>query len=349
MGTFFWLDPKLGRQVALKVLPPEMATGERLMRFEREAKAVAALDHPNIVTIYDIDQHESTPYIAMEYVEGKTLRELMGTRDLALNKSLHYAIQIAEGLARAHNQGIVHRDLKPDNVMVTDDGLVKLLDFGLAKLTEPSDWTEASTRDLQQPHTKEGHIVGTAPYMSPEQAQGQKVDNRSDIFSFGSVLYEVVTGRRAFAAETIPELLAAIIREQPGRVSETLPSVPLDLEKVVTRALRKEPERRFQSMADVKVELQEIKEELDSGSYVSAAQVTTKAEAPRKKKWLGLAAGIVAAVVAVAGWLYFKPAENPAPRTILLTSFLTLWRGDCLRPGACSLSIRHFCRAYRWR
>jgi serine/threonine protein kinase/Tol biopolymer transport system component len=315
-------DLKLGRTVAIKVLQKELASDpERLKRFEQEARSASALNHPNIITIYDISEHESTPYIAMEYVEGKTLRELLGTRELTLSKSLQYAVQIADGLARAHGQGIVHRDLKPDNVMVTEDGLVKILDFGLAKLMEPSDWTEASTRDLQRPHTQEGHVVGTAPYMSPEQAQGQKVDARSDIFSFGSVLYEMVTGRRAFAAKSIRELLTAIIREHPNKVSEVVPSVPLDLEKVITRALRKEPERRIQSMADVKIELQDIKEELESGSFVSADQVSRKAAEPRGKTWLWLAAAVVLITVVAASWLYFKPAADIPHRTIPLTSY----------------------------
>jgi serine/threonine protein kinase len=266
-------------------------------------------------------------------VEGKTLREIVRRGDLKLSKVLHYAIQMADGLARAHSHGIVHRDLKPDNVMVTEDGLVKILDFGLAKLVEPSDWTEASTRDMEQPHTKEGHIVGTAPYMSPEQAQGkQELDGRSDIFSFGSFLYEMVTRRRAFPEDSMAELLAAIMRDEPKKVSELVPSVPLELERVITRALRKEPERRFQSMADLRVALQEIKEELDSGSFVSAGQVQ-KTEPPRGRKiWLWIAAAFVALAIGVAGWLYFSTPAEPPMSTIPLTSYPGEEREPALSP-----------------
>ncbi len=279
-------DLKLGRTVAIKLLQKNLAADpERLKSFEQEARAASALDHPNIVTIHDIAEVDGQHFIVMQYVEGKTLRELMAAKRLPLSKTIHYAIQIADGLARAHSHGIVHRDLKPDNIMVTEDGLVKILDFGLAKLIEPSDWTEASTRDLAQPHTKEGHIVGTAPYMSPEQAQGQKVDARSDIFSFGSVLYEMVTGRRAFSADSMPELLVAIIKAEPDKASDIVPSMPLDLGKAINRALKKEADRRFQSMADVRVELQEIKEELDSGSFVSAEQVRTAAAKRLNGTW----------------------------------------------------------------
>jgi Tol biopolymer transport system component/predicted Ser/Thr protein kinase len=317
------LDTKLNRTVALKVLPRELASDpERRQRFEQEARAASALDHVNIITIHDILEADGTHFIVMQYVEGRSLRELMQKGSLDLKEALLYATQIAEGLSRAHGKGIVHRDLKPDNVMVTEDGLVKILDFGLAKLTEPGELSEAATRDLDI-KTKEGHILGTAPYMSPEQAQGKSIDARSDVFSFGSVLYEMVTGRRAFAAASLPELLTAIIREEPRKVSELLPSAPLDLERLISRALRKEPERRFQSMADMKVEIQDLKETLDSGSFVSAEQVTGMAVRHRGKTWPWLAAAVAAMVAAVAGWLYLSSLETvrAPPRTLPLTAY----------------------------
>ncbi len=191
--------------------------------------------------------------------------------------------------------------------MATEDGLVIIVDFGLAKLIEVADLSEASTRDMGQPHTKEGHIVGTAPYMSPEQAQGLKVDARSDIFSFGSVLYEMVTGRRAFSEDTMPGLLAAIIRGEPKKVSELVPSVPLELGRVITRAMRKEKERRFQSMADMKVALQEIKEEVDSGSAVSVVQALRPAARRSGKTWWIAGAAMALALLAVIGGYMLLP------------------------------------------
>jgi Tol biopolymer transport system component len=279
------------------------------------------LDHPKIITIHDIAEVEGTHFIVMQYVEGKTLRELMHRGRLELSKTLHYATQVAEGLSRAHDKGIVHRDLKPANIMVTEDGLVKILDFGLAKLAEPGEQSEASTKDLDL-KTKEGHVLGTAPYMSPEQAQAKKVDHRSDIFSFGSVLYEMVSGRRPFVGESTPEVLTAILREEPNKVSELLTSVPMDLDRVISRALRKEPERRFQSMADVRVELQEIKEDLELGSFVSARQMARAAakRGGRYGPWVG--AGLIAVgMVSIALWLYLRPAPLPPVRTVPLTSF----------------------------
>ena len=223
-----------------------------------------------------------------------------------LGTILHYGIQLADALAKAHSAGIAHRDLKPDNVMVTEDGLVIILDFGLAKLIEPADLSEASTRDMGRLHTKESHLVGTAPYMSPEQAQGLRVDGRSDIFSFGSVLYEMVTGRRAFSEQTMVALLGAIVKTVPKRVSELAPSVPLDLDRVITRALRKEKERRFQSMTDMKIELVEIKEKVDSGSAVSAAQALVPgARRSEKSRWVAWAAVAMALVLLVGIVGYF--------------------------------------------
>jgi serine/threonine protein kinase len=210
-------DTHLDRFVALKVLPPEKtADPERRRRFVQEAKAASALNHPNIVTVHDTASAAGLDFIVMEWISGKTLGQLIGGKGLKLDAALKYATQIAEALAAAHATGIVHRDLKPGNVMVTGSGLVKVLDFGLAKLAEP-DIREAESTRTMGPQTEEGVIVGTFAYMSPEQAHGQRVDARSDIFSFGSVLYEMITGRRAFQGETGLATLSAIADKEPRR------------------------------------------------------------------------------------------------------------------------------------
>ena len=249
-------DLRLDRFAALKILPPErVADPDRKRRFVQEAKAASALNHPNIITIYDIDQEGGMDFIAMEYVAGKTLAELIGHKGLKLNEMLKYGIQIADALGAAHATGIVHRDLKPGNVMVTESGLVKVLDFGVAKLTEPGAGELAPTQTLK-PFTEEGMIVGTVAYMSPEQAEGKKLDARSDIFSFGSVLYEMVSGRRAFQRDSQIATLSAILLQEP----KPLEGIPLDLKKIIGRCLHKDPNRRTQHMVDVKLALEELKD-----------------------------------------------------------------------------------------
>ena len=209
-------DTHLDRFVAIKVLPPEkVADPERKQRFVQEAKAASSLNHPNIITIYDIGQAEGVDFISMECVTGKTLDRLIPRRGMRLNETLKCAVQIADALARAHSAGIVHRDLKPGNIMVNEHGLVKVLDFGLAKLTEPTSAGEDESTRTMRPTTEEGKIVGTVAYMSPEQAEGKRVDARSDIFSFGSVLYEMVTGEKAFHGDTKASTLAAILKHTP--------------------------------------------------------------------------------------------------------------------------------------
>jgi eukaryotic-like serine/threonine-protein kinase len=209
----------------------------------QEAKAASALNHPNIVHIYDINSSGGTDFIAMEFVPGKTLDQCIGKSGLALKDTLKYAIQIADALARAHSAGIVHRDLKPANIIVADDDRVKVLDFGLAKLTETiSGDPEAATATMtaeENPQTEEGSIVGTVAYMSPEQAEGKKVDARSDIFSFGTVLYEMVTGRRPFEGATKISTLSAILHKEPEAASRIAQGVPVELEKIINRCLRK--------------------------------------------------------------------------------------------------------------
>src|SRR5262247_1573455 len=238
-------DTRLAREVAVKVLPDEVSSDAgRLKRFEKEARAASALNHPNIVTIYDIGSADSVSWIAMERVEGKTLRELLFAGAMPTKRLLSIAAQIADGLATAHQAGIVHRDLKPENVMVTKEGRVKILDFGLAKLTGTESGENAS-RLPTETGTSPGVVLGTIGYMSPEQAAGQTIDFRSDQFSFGSILYEMATGKRAFQKGTAVDTLSAILHEEPKPLSVVSPEAPVPLRWIVERCLAKDPEERY--------------------------------------------------------------------------------------------------------
>jgi serine/threonine-protein kinase len=259
------VDTRLDREVALKVLAPEaMGHPERKRRFIQEARTASALNHPNIITIYDIGAVEAggrtVDFIAMEYVKGRTLYEMIGPQGVPLTEALRYGIQVASALEAAHAVGIIHRDLKPANIMVTAHGLVKVLDFGVAKLSEPEDPDpNAPTQTLDRPpRTTEGTVVGTVAYMSPEQAEGKRVDVRSDLFSFGSMFYEMLTGQRAFQGDSRLSIMASILRDEPGPGGELAGVVPVEVEPILARCLRKDPERRFQSAADLKVVLQEL-------------------------------------------------------------------------------------------
>ena len=236
-------DTHLDRFVALMILPPErIADAERKRRFVQEAKAASALNHPNIIHVYDIAEADGIEFIAMEYVQGKTLERFVGVKGLGINEALGYAVQIADGLAKVNAAGIVHRDLKPANIMVNEDGGVKILDFGLAKLMERGEASpSASTKTTaagEELNTERGVVVGTLAYMSPEQAQGKTVDARSDIFSFGSVLYEMLTGRRAFQGESKAMTLASILEKEPQPISEIVAGAPPEVERVLARCLR---------------------------------------------------------------------------------------------------------------
>jgi Tol biopolymer transport system component/predicted Ser/Thr protein kinase len=313
-------DTHLDRPVAIKVLRPEaVADPERRRRFVQEAKAASALNHPNIITIYDIDTAEGVDFIAMEYVPGATLDQKLGRRGLVLSEALKYGIQTADALAQAHGAGIIHRDLKPANLMVTEDGRLKVLDFGLAKLTESTPAQEATqTLDKAAGRTQEGTIVGTVAYMSPEQAQGKKIDARSDIFSFGSVLYEMISGRRAFEGQTKISTLAAILNQEPRPASDVLPGLPREMERILNRCLRKDPARRFQTMADLKVALEELKEESESGRLVAAAPMAR----PRIPMAV-LVAGVLAVMAATAGVTWWLLRSRTPPRRDLKLTRLT--------------------------
>ena len=307
-------DTHLDRFVALKFLPAEkVADPDRKRRFVEEAKAASALNHPNIVTIHDIASEDGRDVIVMEYVEGKTLTELIGRKGLPVAEALRLAIPMADALAAVHDAGIVHRDLKPANVMVTDKGQVKVLDFGLAKLAERPPVGESA------PRTETGTILGTVAYMSPEQAEGKKVDARSDIFSFGSVLYEMLTGHRAFERDPTASTLAAILKEEPKPARELAGGLPPELDRIVARCLRKDPERRFQHMGDVKAALADLSDEISHADLVPAPLV---APPPGRKRWLPLAAAILAVLGAGVWFLPFgsKPPET-AMRVVPLTSY----------------------------
>jgi serine/threonine protein kinase len=291
-------DTHLDRFVALKILPTEKVTDpDRSRRFVQEAKAASSLNHPHIITIHDIDEADGVHFIAMEHVDGKTLDQLIPRHGMRLSEALKVAVQVADALAAAHEAGIVHRDLKPGNLMVTDKGQVKVLDFGLAKLTEkifpePQDATITAL-----PSTEEGKIVGTVAYMSPEQAEGKKADARSDIFSFGSVFYEMVTGRRAFQGDTPASTQAAILKENPQLASQIVQTLPRELERLIFRCLRKDLHQRFQHMDDVKISLEEL--QLES-SAAALAPISAEKSLPRqflnKMTLLVLGSGLV------AGW-----------------------------------------------
>ena len=314
------VDSRLGRQAAVKVLPQSLLEHrERIARFEREARAASALNHPNIVTIYETGSGDFGFYIAMEFVEGRTLREMLHTGPVPLRRLLSVAAQIADGLAKAHQAGIVHRDLKPDNLMVTKDGLVKILDFGLAKLSyAEEDRNEDSRLATMTQATEPGVVLGTAGYMSPEQAAGQPLDFRSDQFSFGSVLYELATGKRAFFGKTKPETLAAIIRDEPQPVASLNPKVPPPLRWIVERCLAKEPKERYASTEDLARDLASVRDHL---SEASLSGPTPAAPAPgRGRGFLFVALALAFAAVAAAALLAGRQiARRPPPRFQQLT------------------------------
>ncbi len=305
-------DARLGRDVAIKVLPPSFAADrERLRRFEQEARAVAALNHPNILAIFDIGQHGETHYLVAELLEGETLREVLRRGVPSHRKAVDYGIQIAHGLAAAHEKDIAHRDLKPDNVFITREGRVKILDFGLAKAVKPAaqgSQTSLATMTSTAPATDAGTVVGTAGYMSPEQVRGAAVDCRTDIFSFGSVLYEMLTGTRAFHRETTAETMTAILKEEPPELMESGRQVPPALDRIVRHCLEKAPEQRFQSAKDLAFDLESLSTLTGSGS-VSAAK------AKENRRWPYIVAIAALAIAATAlGWKLssvLRPAKGP--------------------------------------
>src|SRR5512141_576669 len=312
-------DPRLGREVAIKVLPESFSQdADRLKRFEQEARAAGVLNHPNITAVYDIGTHEGAPYVVSELLEGETLRGRLAGGALSSRKCIDYALQIAHGLAAAHEKGIVHRDLKPENLFVTNDGRVKILDFGLAKLTLNEARPEATSLPTATGGTEPGVVLGTLGYMSPEQVKGKPADARSDIFSFGAILYEMLSGKRAFHGDSAAETMSAILREEPPDLSVTNQSVSPGLERIVRHCIEKNPEQRFHSAHDLAFDLEAL-----SGTSGTSASVAARAmgkPAPRigRLQLAGLVAGSLVAGL-LAGRAIWKRAEAPPPSFKRLT------------------------------
>ena len=302
-------DTKLDRKVALKVLPPELAdSDERRARFQREAKAIAALNHPNIVHVYSVEESEGVHFITMELVKGKTLAELLPKSGFSLEKFFDIAIPLAGAVAAAHQEGIVHRDLKPGNVMVTDrdGGRIKVLDFGLAR-TQAGWVADSDESDVPtQLKTKEGAILGTVHYMSPEQAEGKAADHCSDIFSLGIVYYELLTGNRPFEGDTSGAVLSSIIKDEPIPIRQKHSKVPRALAKLVHRCLAKEPRQRKQSALDLQHDLEELRQDLASGERDDGVVVQKR---PPLVTWLALATATLALTLVVV-LAYFLTAPN---------------------------------------
>ena len=301
-------DTRLDRFVAIKVLPARLEIAPRArQRFEREARAISRLSHPHICTVHDVGAAQvdgrEVAFLVMELLEGETLAAWLSRGPLSVERTLSYGIDIADALATAHAQGIVHRDLKPSNVMVTRSGL-KLLDFGLAQLRVPegaSDGLPATSSDM--PLTSAGMVFGTMPYMSPEQVEGRTVDARSDIFSFGSLLYEMLTGQRAFPGDASRSSAARIVSDDPTPVNELTRSIPAELANVVSRCLRKDPARRYQYIADVKVALEDAQEALGAGSQAKASRT--------ESRWRRASLLVLVPAVLAAGYSHGRSGVSP--------------------------------------
>jgi hypothetical protein len=310
-------DPRLGRDVAIKVLPASFSQdADRLRRFEQEARAAGVLNHPNVTIVYDIGQHEGAPYVLQELLEGETLRaELAGGR-LSTHKAIDYSIQIAHGLAAAHEKSIVHRDLKPENLFVTKNGRVKILDFGLAKLMQPLSVEGGESTPTMPLGTEPGIVMGTLGYMSPEQVRGRQADARSDIFSLGAILYEMLSGNRAFRGDSAADTMSAILREDPPDLSATNRSVSPGLERIVRHCLEKNPEQRFQSTRDLAFDLETLS--TTSGSPTAIGGVRASRE--RSLRVPVLAAAATLTLGALLGHVLWH-ARKPAPPSFRRLTF----------------------------
>ena len=315
-------DPKINRDVAIKVLPSAFSDDkERLDRFEQEAQAAGALNHPNILAIYDVDTSDGSPYVVSELLEGETLRSVLAGGVLPIRKATDYALQAAYGLAAAHEKGIIHRDLKPENLFITSDGRLKILDFGLAKLIQTGDHAASTDLPTRKINTGSGAVMGTAGYMSPEQLRGRQVDTRTDIFSFGAVLYEMLSGQKAFQRDSAADTISAILREDPPELSETNKNVNAGLERVVQRCLEKNREQRFHSASDLAFALESLTSTQMSGDATTFVSTSGQpVESSRGiQKYLGWAvAALLLASLVGLGSLYFRRAE-PTTRTMRFT------------------------------
>ena len=307
-------DLRLRRDVAIKVLPAVVSSDpERLRRFEQEATAAAALNHPNILAVHQLGTYAGAPYLVSELLEGETLREQIRRGRIALRRVIDYAVQIAHGLSAAHEKGIVHRDLKPENLFVIKDGRVKILDFGLAKLTQAQRGSEHSAPTMGS-ETEPGLVMGTVGYMSPEQVRGQPADHRADIFALGAILYEMLTGKRAFHKPTSAETMSAILNEEPPAILQVVPNVPPALQRVVQRCLEKNPEQRFQSASDLAFAL-EGSSDSGSSSGIGVAQMSSRSV----YWWAGATVILVLSALATVLYLTRSPRAMTTPTLTRLT------------------------------
>jgi eukaryotic-like serine/threonine-protein kinase len=326
-------DSRLGRDVAIKVLPSFLsADSDRLRRFEQEARAAAALNHPNILAVHQMGTYEGAPYLVSELLEGETLREQIKRGRLPIRKSIDYGVQIARGLAAAHEKGIVHRDLKPENLFSTKDGRLKILDFGLAKLTQPQSSSGDNAITLTK-GTEAGMVMGTVGYMAPEQVRGQTADHRADIFAFGAILYEILAGKRAFQKPTSAETMTAILNEDPPGISQVTTNIPPALQRVVHRCLEKNPEQRFQSASDLAFALDALSENAGSATIYPGKE-EERTSFIRQHKLLSIAAGLVlVGLLAATGWYFTRGLRSRNATHAKIAHKQFTFTGDAYSPA----------------